>query len=79
MEAMLVADNSEDMELQTNADSFDAQTSNGIDSTVLHAMSLEDIKWGEVSNGRENDGVGHLAFGLEQQDVIMPVEGKLYY
>ena len=78
MEAMLVADNSEDIELQSNADRFDAQTSNGIDSTALHAMSLEKVKWGEVSNGREDDGVGHLAFGVEQQDIDVPVEGKLY-
>lgn len=75
-----MADNSEDIEeLQTNANRFDARTADGINSAVLHAMSLEKIKWGEVSNGREDNEVGHLAFGVELQDVTTPVEGKLYY
>ena len=77
---MLVDDYDEDIEdLRANDNLVDAQNSNVMDPTALHAMSLEKVKWGEIPNERDDNGVGRLAFGLEQQDVTMPIEGKLYY
>jgi hypothetical protein len=48
------------------------------DADRLQVMATRKLKWGEVTREDSTDNVGHLAFGVEEQGVIQPVEGRLY-
>lgn len=48
------------------------------DADRLHEMATRKLKWGEVTGEESTDDVGHLAFGVEEQGIIQPVEGRLY-
>ncbi|KAL6915311.1 hypothetical protein FSST1_006806 [Fusarium sambucinum] len=51
---------------------------NPIGQEILHGMSLQKLKWGDIAEALHDDGVGHLGFGTEDQEVTAPVEGRLY-
>lgn len=48
------------------------------DGQILQEMAESQLKWGEVLDRNRPDGIGHLAFGLEEQVMAEPIEGKLY-
>lgn len=52
--------------------------SEGNDGQILKEMAEGQLKWGEVLERNPRDGIGHLAFGLEEQVIGEPIEGKLY-
>ncbi|KAM0345474.1 hypothetical protein ACHAPU_006401 [Fusarium lateritium] len=72
VQTMTVVDNEEVMEnlLRFGSEDTEAQR--------LQEMAESQLKWGEVLDGDGRDGIGHLAFGLEEQGMAEPVEGKLY-
>lgn len=48
------------------------------DGQILQEMVESQLKWGEVLDRNRRDGIGHLAFGLEEQVMAELIEGKLY-
>ncbi|KAM0549434.1 hypothetical protein ACHAPJ_009420 [Fusarium lateritium] len=79
VDTMTVVDGHTEIEsLLMAVDSLNADTSEITDAEKLQAMATRKLKWGQVSDGRFSDGVGHLAFGVEGQEVTEPVEGNLY-
>ncbi|KAF5717248.1 hypothetical protein FMUND_5903 [Fusarium mundagurra] len=44
----------------------------------LDLMATMKLKWGEVSTTNADSEIGHLAFGVEEQRVTEPIEGKHY-
>ncbi|KAF5704897.1 hypothetical protein FGLOB1_8316 [Fusarium globosum] len=44
----------------------------------LDRMATMKLRWGEVSTTNADSETGHLAFGVEEQDVTEPIEGKQY-
>jgi hypothetical protein len=59
-------------------DNDPADANSSTDSKLLYQMSLQKLKWGEITEAVNSDGVGHLGFGTEDQDITAPVEGRLY-
>ncbi|KAM5364499.1 hypothetical protein ACJZ2D_011490 [Fusarium nematophilum] len=45
---------------------------------ALGEMATRKLKWGQISCGGAGDEVGHLAFGVEEQEITEPVDGKFY-
>jgi hypothetical protein len=41
-------------------------------------MKTMKLRWGEVSTINAESEIGHLAFGVEEQGVTAPIEGKHY-
>ncbi|KAF5652120.1 hypothetical protein F25303_3594 [Fusarium sp. NRRL 25303] len=44
----------------------------------LDRMATMKLRWGEVSTTNADSEIGHLAFGVEEQGVTEPIEGKQY-
>ncbi|KAG5761195.1 hypothetical protein H9Q72_010700 [Fusarium xylarioides] len=44
----------------------------------LDVMATMKLRWGEVSTTNADGEIGHLTFGVEEQGVIEPIEGKHY-
>ncbi|QKD60372.1 uncharacterized protein FOBCDRAFT_244101 [Fusarium oxysporum Fo47] len=44
----------------------------------LDLMKTMKLRWGEVSTINAESEIGHLAFGVEEQGVAAPIEGKHY-
>ncbi|KAF5243582.1 hypothetical protein FANTH_8161 [Fusarium anthophilum] len=44
----------------------------------LDMMATMKLRWGEVPTTNADSEVGHLAFGVEEQGVTEPIEGKRY-
>lgn len=44
----------------------------------LDLMATMKLRWGEVSTTNADSEIGHLAFGVEEQAVTEPIEGKHY-
>lgn len=44
----------------------------------LDQMATMKLRWGEVSTTNANSEIGHLAFGVEEQGVTGPIEGRHY-
>lgn len=70
----LIARLEESLQNVMSDDSVDAKTP----AKILYIMSLQRLKWGEATEGIDCDSIGHLGFGTEDQNVITPVEGRLY-
>ncbi|KAI8649676.1 hypothetical protein NCS55_01468300 [Fusarium keratoplasticum] len=50
----------------------------GHDADILEKMATRKLKWGQVSSERSEGDIGHLAFGVEEQEITEPIEGKPY-
>ncbi|KAM0417299.1 hypothetical protein ACHAPT_012680 [Fusarium lateritium] len=48
------------------------------DVDVLDEMATRRLRWGQVSSGRNDGEAGHLTFGVEEQEITEPIDGKLY-
>lgn len=44
----------------------------------LDLMETMKLRWGEVSTINAESEIGHLAFGVEEQGITAPIEGKHY-
>ncbi|KAF4458711.1 hypothetical protein FALBO_14546 [Fusarium albosuccineum] len=48
------------------------------DVNILSEMATRRLRWGQVLDGSKGVETGHLAFGVEEQGIVEPTDGKLY-